>query len=225
MTTSENTTAARTYSRRDFLQGMLALPLIVGAAAILPEEAEALGKPGKTAIVGWAPHSRAITLRWKKVSGAKSYEIKVYTDNKFGRCVKTVKTKGTSAAVKGLGSAMFYCVRVRACNKAGKGAWSAPKIMRTKINPTWPSTSDGCYASGETLGYSTIVLRYLIAAGKPHAYSLSLRGKDGSVCITTPSGATKYYVVDFDKGSVYTGKFVNDPMTGGWVRRGKLLCK
>ena len=225
MATTENTNTARTYSRRDFLQGMLALPLIVGAAAILPEEAEALGKPGKTAIVGWTPRSRAITLRWKKVSGAKGYEVKVYTSNKFSRCVKTVKTKGTNVAVKGLGAAEFYCVRVRAYNKAGNGAWSAPKIVRTKIKPTWPSTSDGCYASGETLGYSTIVLRYRAAVGTPGAFSVSMRAKDGSVCITTPAGSTKYYVVDFDKGSVYAGKFVNDPMTGGWVRRGKLLCK
>lgn len=223
--TNETTTSPRNFSRRDFLKGMLALPIIVGAANIAPVEAEALGKPGKTAIVSWAPLSRAIKLSWKRVAGAKGYEVKVYTNNTFSHCVKTAKVKGTAATVKGLKAAMFYCVRVRAINGAGCGAWSAAKIMRTRINPTWPSNNSGTYASGETLGYGTIVLRYRDAVHAPRASHVSLRGKDGSIQITTANGSTKHYVVDFNKGSVYAGKFVNDPMTGGWVQRGKLLCK
>lgn len=82
--------------------------------------------------------SKQIALKYKKVSGAKGYEISYSTDKKFKKSVTKKTTGKTSYTIKNLKKGKTYYVRVRAYKKdsAGKkvysGYTSAKKIKVKK---------------------------------------------------------------------------------------------
>ncbi len=77
---------------------------------------------------------RKLTLQWKKVSGAKGYEIQYSTSSKFPKSsTKTKKiTKGgkTGVWLKGLKRRKTYYVRIRAVGKYALGKTSSRWITR-----------------------------------------------------------------------------------------------
>ena len=97
-------------------------------------------KPSKVKIkLVKATSKTAIKIKWKKVSKAKGYQIKVATDNSFKKVKKTVTVKDGSKktkTVKKLKAGTKYYVKMRAYVKNGStkvyGAWSKIKTVTTK---------------------------------------------------------------------------------------------
>ena len=97
----------------------------------------------KASISKLSKGKKAITVRWKKVSTIKGYQIQLETDNKFKKNKKTVtisKQKTTKATVKKLKAKKKYYVRIRTYKNVkyqGKtikvySSWSKVKTVKTK---------------------------------------------------------------------------------------------
>lgn len=97
----------------------------------------------KASISKLSKGKKAITVRWKKVSTIKGYQIQLATDKKFKKNKKTVtisKQKTTKATVKKLKAKKKYYVRIRTYkNVKYKGktikvysSWSKVKTVKTK---------------------------------------------------------------------------------------------
>ncbi len=74
---------------------------------------------------------KKVTVTFKKAANATSYQIS-YSLKKNFKGAKTVKTTKTSYTIKKLKKGKTYYIRVRACNTAGKGAYSAVKKVKIK---------------------------------------------------------------------------------------------
>lgn len=80
--------------------------------------------------------SKQIALKYKKVSGAKGYEISYSTDKKFKKAVTKKTTTKTSCSLTKLKKGKTYYVRVRAyrIDSAGKKVYSGySEVKRVKI--------------------------------------------------------------------------------------------
>ena len=97
----------------------------------------------KASISKLSKGKKAITVRWKKVSTIKGYQIQLATDKKFKKNKKTVtisKQKTTKTTVKKLKAKKKYYVRIRTYkNVKYKGktikvysSWSKVKTVKTK---------------------------------------------------------------------------------------------
>lgn len=102
-----------------------------------------ISKPKKATIKKLTPKKKALKVTWKKVSGAKGYEIKLATNKKFTKNKKTVKVKkgsATSKTIKKLKNGKKYYVKIRAYKKVkidgytvtANGAWSKVKSKKIK---------------------------------------------------------------------------------------------
>ena len=81
-------------------------------------------------------NNKKIKLKFKKIAGAKGYEIKYSTSKKFGKKVtKTVKTKNTTKMLSKLKKKTYY-IKVRAykvvAGKTYNSKWSSVKKVRTR---------------------------------------------------------------------------------------------
>lgn len=81
-------------------------------------------------------NNKKIKLKFKKIAGAKGYEIKYSTSKKFGKKVtKTVKTKYTTKMLSKLKKKTYY-IKVRAYKvvegKTYNSKWSSVKKVRTR---------------------------------------------------------------------------------------------
>lgn len=101
------------------------------------------GKYKKASISKLSKGKKAITVRWKKVSTIKGYQIQLATDKKFKKNKKTVtisKQKTTKTTVKKLKAKKKYYVRIRTYKNVkyqGKtikvySSWSKVKTVKTK---------------------------------------------------------------------------------------------
>lgn len=97
----------------------------------------------KASISKLSKGKKAITVKWKKVSTIKGYQIQLATDKKFKKNKKTVtisKQKTTKATVKKLKAKKKYYVRIRTYKNVkyqGKtikvySSWSKVKTIKTK---------------------------------------------------------------------------------------------
>ena len=100
-------------------------------------------KTKKATIKKLTPKKKALKVIWKKVIGAKGYEIKLATNKKFTKNKKTVKVKkgsATSKTIKKLKSGKKYYVKIRAYKKVkidgytvtANGPWSKVKSKKVK---------------------------------------------------------------------------------------------
>lgn len=81
--------------------------------------------------------SKQIALKYKKLSGAKGYEISYSTDKKLKKSVTKKTTSKTSYTIKNLKKGKTYYVRVRAYKKdsAGKKVYSGyTKVKKIKVS-------------------------------------------------------------------------------------------
>ena len=97
----------------------------------------------KASISKLSKGKKAITVKWKKVSTIKGYQIQLATDKKFKKNKKTVtisKQKTTKTTVKKLKAKKKYYVRIRTYKNVkyqGKtikvySSWSKVKTIKTK---------------------------------------------------------------------------------------------
>ncbi len=95
-------------------------------------------KPAATKVTSLTKGKKSFTVKWKKVSGVKGYELQYSTSSKFNKPVtKTYdKASTTKATIKKLKSKKTYYVRMRTFKKVnGKkiySSWSAKKKVKVK---------------------------------------------------------------------------------------------
>lgn len=75
---------------------------------------------------------RKVTVKIKKVKGAKGYNLQYSTDKKFKKSVKKVTTKKTTVKIRKLKSKKTYYFRVRAYKGKTKSGWSGRKKIKVK---------------------------------------------------------------------------------------------
>lgn len=80
---------------------------------------------------------KTVTVKWKKVNGAKGYEIQYGRNSKFRKSVTKTKVISKAAfSIKNLKRKKVYYVRVRAFSKSGGkkvyGKWSKAKKIKVK---------------------------------------------------------------------------------------------
>ena len=218
-------------SRRAFIGAMLAAPFALGAAMSVPEPALAISKPRAPRITAWSPKVKAVALRWTKVSGAKGYQVRLYSSATLKKVVKTKLSTRTTCTVSGLKTGSFYYARVRAYKvKNGKriyGAWSPKVLVRTKV-------AKSLFGSGSSITKATrtYLARYLRARNLStvHGHEGSVT-KGGLACVSCVdqrmlegySSYTKPFGLIIERdGSIYKDAGYSN---GALPRKGKLLIK
>lgn len=121
-----------------------------------------LKAPSKTSVSSLkAASASSISVKWKKPSRAKGYQVQIAKNSKFTSGRKTYKTTKTGKTISGLSSGQRYYVRVRAYNKSGStvkyGKWSSVKKVTTKKLST-PSKSS--ISSLSATGTSSISVKW-----------------------------------------------------------------
>ena len=119
-----------------FISSALALTLVLGSAAVLPEGSAVLDTAISASAADTAPAQvkgvkasgvsyKTATLTWNKVKGAKGYRIYVYdTAAKNYKKVTTISKNTTSYKLTGLQQGKTYKYKVRAYKKIdGKNVW------------------------------------------------------------------------------------------------------
>lgn len=90
-------------------------------------------KPGKVKIKSAKNiRKRLVKLTWKRISGAKRYQIQYAMNRKFKKKVKSIYTKKLTFKVGKLKYRKKYYFRVRAINTKGKGKWSNVKMVKVR---------------------------------------------------------------------------------------------
>lgn len=96
----------------------------------------AVAKPGKCKITSLSCSSKSCTVKWKKVSGATSYEIKCTPKSRSAKSIIKKVGNVKRATVSGLKAGVTYNVQVRACKTINGtkhcGSWSAKHRAKVK---------------------------------------------------------------------------------------------
>ena len=113
------------------INGTLAVLLCLGSVYICKRKTPGRVKITKARNI----KKRKLSVKWKKVTGTKGYQIQYSTNKKFKKA-KTKTTKKTTLTIKKLKKKKVYYVRVRAytIDSSGKkvpGKWS--KVKKVKI--------------------------------------------------------------------------------------------
>lgn len=101
-----------------------ATPTVTAAptATVAPTAtAKPVKAPAKTKFISAKAGKKSMTLKWKKVSGAKGYQIIYGTDKKFKKAVKKIATKKTSIKISKLKSKKIYYAKVCAYTSGADG--------------------------------------------------------------------------------------------------------
>lgn len=99
---------------------------------------QAVKKPGKVKITkAKNVKTKKLTVKWKKTSKAKGYQIQIATNKKFTKGKKTKTLSKTTYSFKKLKKNKYYYVRIRAYvydsnHKKVYGSWSAVKKVKIK---------------------------------------------------------------------------------------------
>lgn len=114
---------------------LMAMALVIAALPMLGGGVYAASKPGKAAVSSVKANSTAaFTVKWKKVSGAKGYQIRYSTKPSMSGA-KKILTTAKSKKITKLKAGTKYYVQVRAYKKKGSGKvygkWSKKKSVIT----------------------------------------------------------------------------------------------
>lgn len=105
---------------------------------LTPAASEKVKKPGKVKITkAKNVKTKKLTVKWKKTSKAKGYQIQIASNKKFTKGKKTKTLSKTTYSFKKLKKNKYYYVRVRAYaydsnHKKVYGSWSAVKKVKIK---------------------------------------------------------------------------------------------
>ena len=105
---------------------------------LTPAASEKVKKPAKVKITkAKNVKTKKLTVKWKKTSKAKGYQIQIASNKKFTKGKKTKTLSKTTYSFKKLKKNMYYYVRVRAYvynsnHKKVYGSWSAVKKVKIK---------------------------------------------------------------------------------------------
>lgn len=140
---------------------------------LMPMNTFAAKKPGQVKNIEEVKATdHSITFKFKKVKGAKSYQIQVYeatksskvtsTTTEYGnkrykynytwkigkKVIKKAETRKNTYTIKGLSQAQNYAVKIRACNGKSYGKWKTQYLNTTYEGVQYPGEST---ATGENL--------------------------------------------------------------------------
>ncbi len=88
--------------------------------------------PGKVKILSKKVSSKGkVSLKWKKVSGAKRYEIQISPSKSFSKA-KSYYARKEKKTINGLSSGGKYYIRIRAIGKTRYGKWSKKEQITKK---------------------------------------------------------------------------------------------
>lgn len=182
----------------------LTLLLTITLFAASGTESLAASRPGKvTGVSAKAASSVSITLKWKKVSGAKAYQIYKVTKKSSKRIATVKSTSKKTYTVKGLKSGTRYCFKIRAVNKYKRaGAFSKKVYATTAIKPAGVTGVTAEEASPES-----VYLTWNTAKGAS-GYQIYMVTEQGSEKIATVNGASEnsYTVKDLKSDATYQFK-------------------
>lgn len=105
---------------------------------LTPAASEKVKKPGKVKITkAKNVKTKKLTVKWKKTSKAKGYQIQIASNKRFTKGKKTKTLSKTTYSFKKLKKNKYYYVRVRAYvynsnHKKVYGSWSAVKKVKIK---------------------------------------------------------------------------------------------
>ena len=105
---------------------------------LTPAASEKVKKPAKVKITkAKNVKTKKLTVKWKKTSKAKGYQIQIASNKKFTKGKKTKTLSKTTYSFKKLKKNKYYYVRVRAYvynsnHKKVYGSWSAVKKVKIK---------------------------------------------------------------------------------------------
>ena len=173
----------------------------------------------KLSTIAVIPAGTSATASWKKVAGAKSYQLQY---RKAGGKWKTAKAKGVSRTVKGLKAGKLYRFRVRAVAGKQAGAWSDAACR-------YLGSVKGVKATVKTAGSVTTTWK---ADPKANAgYKVIVRyAKHGAVVAqaSVAKGKVKATVKGLEKGERYWvevrpvrasgGKTYTGILNGAWAK-------
>ena len=135
-----------------------------------------------------------LSLSWKKVKGAERYQIQ-YADNGFFCNPRTIRKKGTSAAIAGLSRDKHWYVRIRGIKGENAGMWALSENARKE------RTAKYTYESKDN---KRIELRSL--TGQSMYYNDTVQG-------STSDGAFNYYALyDRKRNECRIAKVKSDSM-------------
>lgn len=136
---------------------------------IMPMNTFAAKKPGQVKNIEEVKATdNSVTIKFKKVSGAKKYQVQVYEANrkletkKYADKSRTYKykwtakkkiftkldTKKTSCTIKGLNRNRSYAVKIRAYNGKSYGKWATQYVWTTSMGRRYPGRTT---ATGDNL--------------------------------------------------------------------------
>ena len=143
--------------KRKLLIFLLTIALVIVAFPMTGGEVYAASKPGKVVVSSIKANSTtAFTLKWKKVSGAKGYQIR-YSTKKSMSGAKAKLTTSKSKKIKRLKAGTKYYVQVRAYKKNGSGKvygkWSKKKKVTTYYSIKYV-LNGGTQPSGQRKAYT-----------------------------------------------------------------------
>lgn len=186
-----------------FILSSFCLPASVGLPLAPPVTASAASAtPGKVTGLKAKSGVTAISLSWKKVSGADGYNV-CYYDTAKKKYVSVTHVTKTEATVKKLTSATAYRFAVRAYKKSGSKKLYGPFSAQT-VTATKPQKVTGLKAART---YNTVTLRwdgqkgvtgYIVYRYDPakKKYTTVCKTKENTAVIKNlKSGASYYYAV------------------------------
>ena len=114
---------------------LAAILMVFSVAAFSPETAEAAARrPGKVKITSAVKLNQQITVKWKKTSGARSYQLYLKAGSGKWKKAATVKANGKSTqkyVFQKLKWNTTYQFKMRAVRGSAKGPWS--KLYKGKL--------------------------------------------------------------------------------------------
>ncbi len=109
---------------------------VQGLISVQGTENKKTGKPAKVSSLKLKAKKKCFTAKWKKVKGAKGYQIQYAVSKKKLSKGKRKNVKKASVTIKKLKKKKTYYVRVRAYRQSGKkkiyGRWSAVKKVKIR---------------------------------------------------------------------------------------------
>ena len=155
---------------RTFIQKLTMVAFLFAMVLLLmPMNTFAAKKPGQVKNIEEVKATdKSVTIKFKKVSGAKKYQVRVYEatrkleTKKYADESRTYKykwtakkkiftkldTKKTSCTIKGLNKNSSYAVKIRAYNGKSYGKWATQYVWTTSMGIRYPGRT---IATGDNL--------------------------------------------------------------------------
>ena len=148
------------------------------------DKGQALGAPTQVAI---SASNRRLTVAWRAVPGATSYQLAIRPKNQLVPAWREYTTPASPYTIPGAMSGMEYEVRVATVNAEGPSAWSAPVSITAPVLQADSADAIGVSSSPPLVGKT---IRVFLASQGPFAnrsgWHWFICNADGADCKVLP---------------------------------------